>query len=178
MRSERGQASIVVVGGLVAVVLGALVLGLVARGGGREARAQRAADLGALAAARAMHDSYSRLFEPVFADREPPGANHLGRAEYLALGRAAGERVARANEITVSMAGQTVLKAQFTIDREKKPSTIDYLLPTGQLQHGIYDLQGKNLKVISSAPGEPRPADFSTSRGDGKTCTVWRFVKA
>ena len=46
MTSERGQASIVVVGGLVAVVLGALVLGLVARGGGREARAQRAASPG------------------------------------------------------------------------------------------------------------------------------------
>ena len=97
MRSERGQASIVVVGGLMAVVLGALVLGLVARGGGREARAQRAADLGALAAARAMHDAYSRLFEPVFADRERPGADHLGKAEYLALGRAAGARVARSN---------------------------------------------------------------------------------
>jgi hypothetical protein len=97
MRSARGQASIVLVGGLVAVVLGALVFGLVARGGGREARAQRAADLGALAAARAMHDAYSRLFEPVFADHEPPGAHHLGKAEYLALGRTAGARVARAN---------------------------------------------------------------------------------
>ena len=97
MRSERGQASIVLVGGLVAVVLGALVLGLVSRGGGSEARAQRAADLGALAAARAMHDAYSRLFEPVFADRERPGADHLGKAEYLTLGRAAAVRVARAN---------------------------------------------------------------------------------
>ena len=94
---ERGQASVVVVGGLVALVLGALVLGLVARGGGKEARAQRAADLGALAAARAMHDAYPRLFEPVFADRPRPGAEHLGKAAYLALGRAAAERVARAN---------------------------------------------------------------------------------
>ena len=44
-----------------------------------------------------MHDAYSRLFEPVFADRERPGADHLGKAEYLALGRAAAVRVARAN---------------------------------------------------------------------------------
>jgi hypothetical protein len=95
--AEAGQASVLIVGGLVAVVLGALVLGLVARGGGREARAQRAADLGALAAARAMHDAYPRLFEPVFADRERPGATHLGKVEYLARGRAAGERVARSN---------------------------------------------------------------------------------
>jgi hypothetical protein len=97
MRRESGQASIVLVGGLVAVVLGALVLGLVARGGGKESRAQRAADLGALAAARAMHDAYPRLFEPVYADRTRPGADPVSKAEYLALGRAAGQRVARAN---------------------------------------------------------------------------------
>ena len=95
--SDRGQASIIVVGGLVALVLAALVLALVARGSSREARAQRAADLGALAGARAMHDAYARLFEPVFADRARPGAEHVGKAEYLALGRAAAERVARAN---------------------------------------------------------------------------------
>jgi hypothetical protein len=97
LRSEAGQASIVLVGGLVALVLGALVLGLVARGGGREARAQRAADLAALAGARAMHDAYGRLFEPVFADHERPGARHVSKAAYLALGRAAAQRVAAAN---------------------------------------------------------------------------------
>jgi len=96
-RCEPGQASVLVVGGLVAVVLGALVLGLVARGGGREARAQRAADLAALAGARAMHDAYARLFEPVFADRARPGPRHLPKAAYLALGRAAAEGVAAAN---------------------------------------------------------------------------------
>ena len=98
-RLESGQASLVVVGGLVALVLGALVLALVARGGGREARAQRAADLAALAGARAMHDAYSRLFEPVFADRPRPGASHLGKAEYLARGRAAAERTGEANGV-------------------------------------------------------------------------------
>ena len=95
--SERGQASILLIGGLVALLLGVLIFALVARGGGREARAQRAADLGALAGARAMHDAYARLFEPVFADRPPAGADHVSKAEYLALGRAAAERVARAN---------------------------------------------------------------------------------
>jgi Transglycosylase SLT domain/D-alanyl-D-alanine carboxypeptidase len=95
--SQAGQASIVVVGGLVAVVLGAFVLGLVARGGGREARAQRAADLAALAGARAMHDVYARLFEPVFADRARTGPRHVSKASYLALGRAAAARVAEAN---------------------------------------------------------------------------------
>src|SRR5215210_1104473 len=96
-RSETGQASVIVVGGLVALLLGALVLALVGRGGGREARAQRAADLAALAGARAMHDAYDRLFEPVFADRARPGAPHLAKTAYLRLGRSAATRVARAN---------------------------------------------------------------------------------
>jgi hypothetical protein len=95
--SDSGQASLIVVGALVALLLGVLVLALVGRGGGREARAQRAADLGALAGARAMHDAYARLFEPVFADRPRPGAAHLGKAAYLALGRSAAADVARAN---------------------------------------------------------------------------------
>jgi Transglycosylase SLT domain/D-alanyl-D-alanine carboxypeptidase/Putative Flp pilus-assembly TadE/G-like len=96
-RSQSGQASVLVVGALVAIVLGALVLALVGRGGGREARAQRAADLAALAGARAMHDVYARLFEPVYADQARPGGRHVSKASYLALGRAAAARVAQAN---------------------------------------------------------------------------------
>jgi hypothetical protein len=87
---------VLLVGGLAAVLVGALVLGAVARGVAREGAAQRAADLAALAGARAMHGVYARLFEsPVIDGRA--NARHLERDEYLALGRAAAERVARAN---------------------------------------------------------------------------------
>ena len=95
-RSPAGQASILLVGGLLAVVLGGLVLGLVARGGAREAAAQRAADLAALAGAGAMHAAYADLFEPTFADRRP-GAARIDKAGYLRAGRDAALRVARAN---------------------------------------------------------------------------------
>jgi hypothetical protein len=91
----RGQASVMLVGGLAAVLVGVLVLGAVARGVAREAAAQRAADLAALAGARAMYDANPRLFEPVVAGR--PNPRHLTRDEYLAHARAAAERVARAN---------------------------------------------------------------------------------
>jgi soluble lytic murein transglycosylase-like protein len=101
--ASRGQATILLVAGLAAVVVGALILGAVARGVAREAGAQRAADLGALAGARAMHSAYPRLFEPALIDgRANP--RHLGRDAYLALARVAAERVARANgahEVTV-----------------------------------------------------------------------------
>ena len=94
---ETGQAAVLLVGVLVAVLLGALVLGGVARGvGGRHAAQQRAADLAALAGARAMHAAYPRLFEPALIDgRANP--RHLTPAAYLALARAAARETARRN---------------------------------------------------------------------------------
>jgi hypothetical protein len=92
----RGQVGVLVVGGLLAVALGALVLGAVAKGLGTRDAAQRAADLAALGGARAMHAAYDRLFEPPFVDgRANP--RHLARDAYLAIGRAAAQRVAAAN---------------------------------------------------------------------------------
>jgi hypothetical protein len=63
---------------------------------GKQGRNQRAADLAALAGARAMRASYDRLFEPaLIGDRANP--RHLEKAAYLALGRAAAARTARLN---------------------------------------------------------------------------------
>ena len=75
----------VLLGLLVAAVLGAVVLGGIARGIGVRGDLQSAADLSALAAARAMHDAYPRVFEPaVLGGVANP--RHLERAGYLALG--------------------------------------------------------------------------------------------
>jgi hypothetical protein len=91
-----GQVAVLLVGGLLAVVTGALVLGAVARGMGVADGAQRAADLSALAAAGAMHAAYPRLFEPAVVDGEA-NPRHLEKAVYLALGRGMAARVAAAN---------------------------------------------------------------------------------
>lgn len=92
-----------------------------------------------------------------------------------------GKRIARGNEVTVSMAGQIILKASFTVDRAQVPKTMDYVLLHGpsnrKTQYGIYALEGKTLKVCSSAPGQARPGDFSSNKGDGRTLTVWKLVK-
>jgi D-alanyl-D-alanine carboxypeptidase-like protein len=96
MRGSSGQASVLLVGGLAAVLVGVLILGAVARGVAREAAAQRAADLGALAGARGMHDAYPRLFEPAVIEGRP-NPRHLERDEYLARARDTADRVARAN---------------------------------------------------------------------------------
>jgi len=91
-----GQATILLLAVVLALLLGALVLGAVARGVGTASDEQRAADLAALAGARAMHDAYARLFEPAWLGRRANGS-HLERAAYLELGRRAAMTTARRN---------------------------------------------------------------------------------
>jgi hypothetical protein len=88
MSRQRGQAAVLIVGGLFGLLLGAAVLGAVARGIGTRSAAQRTADLAALAGARAMLDAYPRLFEPAEVDGAPNPA-HLEKGAYLDIGRQA-----------------------------------------------------------------------------------------
>jgi transglycosylase-like protein with SLT domain/D-alanyl-D-alanine carboxypeptidase-like protein len=93
---QSGSAAVLLVGGLAGLLVGVLVIGAVARVVGREGAAQRAADLAALAGARAMEAAYDRLFEPVvFADA--PNPLHMERDAYLALGRRVAEVTAARN---------------------------------------------------------------------------------
>ena len=96
LRDERGQATILLLGAGMALLAGALILGAIARGMGVRSDEQRAADLAALAGARAMHDAYSRLFEPAVLGRRANPA-HLERATYVERGRAAAIATARRN---------------------------------------------------------------------------------
>ena len=76
----RGQASILLLAGMIGVVIAALITGAVARAVAKEGRAQRAADLAAVAAARVMNANYSRLFEPaVDSWRAEPAPSREGR---------------------------------------------------------------------------------------------------
>jgi soluble lytic murein transglycosylase-like protein len=106
-RGESGQAAMVLLGLLVAVVLGAVVLGGIARGVGVRGELQGAADLSALAAARAMHDAYPRVFEPPALDGVD-NPRHLERGEYLALGEHAARATAARNgahDVSVAFPG-------------------------------------------------------------------------
>src|SRR4051812_8636383 len=97
-RGDRGggQALLMLVGALAAGLVGAVLLGGGARGGGEEGGRRRAADLGALAGARAMRAVYYRLFEPAaIGGRRNP--RHLERSEYLRRGRAAARLTAARN---------------------------------------------------------------------------------
>ncbi|HVF77440.1 MAG TPA: transglycosylase SLT domain-containing protein [Solirubrobacteraceae bacterium] len=93
---EAGQATVLLLGLTLAMLLGAFVLGAIARGIGVQSDEQRAADLAALAGARAMHDSYPGLFEPRMLGGRSNGA-HLERADYLRRGRAVALHTAQRN---------------------------------------------------------------------------------
>ncbi|MCW3048581.1 MAG: peptidase and DD-carboxypeptidase VanY/endolysin [Solirubrobacterales bacterium] len=94
--TEQGQAVLLILGILLGVAVGALVLGGIARGIGAHGERQRAADLAALAGARAMRDAYPGVFSaPALGGRS--GRRHLERAGYLALGRRIAEATAARN---------------------------------------------------------------------------------
>jgi hypothetical protein len=98
---ERGQALLLMLGVVGAVLAGAVVLFAFGNALGAKARYQRAADLAAISAAQVMHDLYPRLFEPPFVEPDVPNPRHLEEAEYRALAVAAAIRGARRNGVRV-----------------------------------------------------------------------------
>src|SRR3954464_15398570 len=96
LRDERGQALLLLVGVLCAIVVGAGVIAAIAAGIGRDGGRRGRAALAALAGARAMREACGRLFEPpVIGDMVNP--RHLERAAYVELGRRAAAETARRN---------------------------------------------------------------------------------
>jgi hypothetical protein len=94
-----GQAALVVLGLLAALLAGVLVLFGFGQALGAKWHAQRAADLAAVSAAQVMRRNYTRLFEPVVLRRGAPNPRRLSNAAYLSLARAAALRGARRNGV-------------------------------------------------------------------------------
>jgi Transglycosylase SLT domain/D-alanyl-D-alanine carboxypeptidase/Putative Flp pilus-assembly TadE/G-like len=98
-RGQHGQALPLVLGGAFVTIFVALALAALGGAVTTVERAQRAADLAALSAARSMRDDLPRLTAP---PRLPGGAlnpAHLDRREYLARAAGAARDAARRNEI-------------------------------------------------------------------------------
>jgi soluble lytic murein transglycosylase-like protein len=94
---EDGQASLLLLGVVAALLIGLLVLFAFGQALGAKGRHQRAADLTAISAAQVMRDNYARLFEPPLLPNGLPNPRHLSNAAYLALARAAARRGAVRN---------------------------------------------------------------------------------
>jgi len=97
--SERGQALPLVLGAAVAVIFTALLLAALGGAVTGKGRAQRAADLTALSAARSMRDDLDRLLAPPWLPNGAPNPAHLAKPEFLARASAAAREAATANGV-------------------------------------------------------------------------------
>ena len=88
------------------------------------------------------------------------------------------KRITHGNESHVTAGPQTMLRVEFTSDPAKSPKTIDYInlfgANKGKSQQGIYEIEGDDLKFCVAPPGKPRPAEFASTRGDGRSFTTWK----
>ena len=98
-RREDGQALLLALGGAFALIAAALALVAIAGAVTGKGRAQRAADLAAVSAARSMRDDLPRLLAPPALPNGLPNPAHLEKTDYLARARAAAVAVAKGNDV-------------------------------------------------------------------------------
>jgi uncharacterized protein (TIGR03067 family) len=88
-----------------------------------------------------------------------------------------GKRVVKGDEMTLTFGRDLVTKAKMAADPTKHPKIMDYVhvagMMAGQSQQGIYELEGKILKICSSPPGKTRPSEFTATPENGRTLAVW-----
>jgi uncharacterized protein (TIGR03067 family) len=87
-------------------------------------------------------------------------------------------RVTRGDVTTVFAGPKIMMTARFTLDASSAPRAIDYVnlegASAGKSQMGIYEMTGDELQISMAAPGKPRPQNFATAKGDGRTLTRFR----
>jgi Transglycosylase SLT domain/D-alanyl-D-alanine carboxypeptidase len=100
--SEEGQALPLALGGALALIAAALALVAIAGAVTGKGRAQRAADLAAISAARSMRDDLPRLLSAATQPDGSPNPAHLGKAAYLGHARLAAIDAAARNGVSAS----------------------------------------------------------------------------
>ena len=86
-------------------------------------------------------------------------------------------RVLQGSHLTVTMGGEVYFEATVRLEEAKSPREIDYHmtagLTAGALQRGIYRISGDTVHFAFSLPGAPRPDNFTSNSGDGRTVSAW-----
>lgn len=102
LAAEGGQAALLLLGGMAAILAGFLVLAAFGQALGAKGRHQRGADMAAVSAAAAMKRAYPRLFEPPVLPSGAPNPRHLSTGAYLVLARRAAVRGGARNGVRVA----------------------------------------------------------------------------
>jgi uncharacterized protein (TIGR03067 family) len=87
-------------------------------------------------------------------------------------------RTVKSDQYTVSRYRKVTGKGTIVLDAAQKPRAID-TLPAGAAGKaksilGIYEFEGKKLKLCFAPPGMARPTEFRSKEGSGHTLTVWQ----
>jgi hypothetical protein len=101
-REQDGQALPLALGGSFALIAAALALVAIAGALTGKGRAQRAADLAAISAARSMRDDLPRLLSPSRLPNGSPNPRHIEKTAYFARARAAAGAAAKANGVSTA----------------------------------------------------------------------------
>jgi hypothetical protein len=167
--AEAGQALFVLLAALLVLAVGAIVAGAIAHGFGARADSQRAADLGALAGAKAMRGAYPRLFEPPLIDGQPNPA-HLERAAYLAMGVSAARAAAQRN-------GAKDVAVSFPSADAVAPMRIRVAVGDRIAVHGAGEVDPKISAEAELAPPAAAPALGAPGQGEYRGPFAYRQGK-
>jgi len=92
-----------------------------------------------------------------------------------------GRRLVTGNQTTVLFGTQVYLKAAFALGIASNPKTIDYIVTAGdgrgEIQLGVYALDGDTVTYCLAAAGQPRPTGLQLPAGTGGVVTVWKRKK-
>lgn len=162
VRREDGQALLLALGGAFGLIATALALVAIAGAVTGKGRAQRAADLAAISAARSMRDDLPHLLAPSTLPNGSPSPHHLGKGAYLSRARNAALDVARANGVAAAR-----VRVSFPDASSFAPLRARVVLVAD------LDLGGSRTEVEASAvaeaaaPATAEPAPTSMAKGGG-----------
>lgn len=91
---------------------------------------------------------------------------------------ASGQRTIAGDELRVTFGGQVMVHARLVVDAGQQPMHVEYVhlagAAAGRTSLGIMAWDGDVSRVCMAAPGAPRPEDFSSAPGSGRTLSGWR----
>jgi hypothetical protein len=152
LRSEGGQAALLLLGVVASVLVGVAILGSFGQALGAKGRHQRAADLAAMSAARTMSRAYPRLFEAPYLEDGAPNPRHLSNADYVSLARSTAVSVARRNGVGVRARDVTFPGASFAPTRVTVTARGDADLSLGGRGRRV-SVRGRATAELSAAGG-------------------------
>jgi uncharacterized protein (TIGR03067 family) len=89
-----------------------------------------------------------------------------------------GSRTSTRNEAKVVFGGQVMVHVKMRIEDSAEPIAVDYLhlqgKDRGKISKGIMRWIGDEVCFLIAAPGQERPADFTSVPGPGLTLSQWK----